>query len=155
MAWPFSPTSQQNSLCFTRLDRGRKETEVLFTEQSSMTIPYGNVCLLVCLSFSLSVCLKPWLLIHQRFFPTCFALACFTRLWSSFFSSISFYQLTLFHPPSLPSQAESIVWKMSWLHCSKEHTENFFFFFKNQRTLIKILLPTNTRQLTSFIYPDK
>lgn len=114
MARPFHPTSQQNSLCFTRLDRGRKETEVLFTEQSSMTIPYGNVCLLVCLSFSLSVCMKPRLLIHQRFSPTCLhfcSLACFTRLWISFFSFISFYRLILFHPPSLPSQVESTVWK--------------------------------------------
>lgn len=149
MAWPFSPTSQQTSLCFTRLDRGRKETEVLFTEQSSMTVPYGNVCLLVCLSFSLSVCLKPWLLIHQCFSPpACTSVRSHASLGSEFPFSPPFPSINLsyFILPSLPSQVESTVWKMSWLYSSKERSENFFFPSKR---VLQILLLTNTCWLLS------
>lgn len=116
MAWPFYPTSKQNSLCFTRLDRGRKETEVLFTEQSSMTIPYGNVCLLVCLSFSLSVCLKPWLLIHQHFSPpACTSAHSHASLGSEFpfsppFPSINLsYFIYLLCPLRLSQQSENVM----------------------------------------------
>lgn len=121
MAWPFSPTSQQNGLCFTRLDRGRKEIEVLFTEQSSMTLTYGNVCLRICLSFGLSACLKPWLPIHQRFSPpACASANLHASLGSEFpfsppFPSIDF----LFHPRSMPSQLESKVWTRVWLQLKR------------------------------------
>lgn len=135
-------TKKTNKQCVlhTRLDRGRRETEVLFTEQSSMTIPYGNVCLLACLSFSLSVCLKPWLLIHQRFSPpACTSAHSHASLGSEFPFSLPFPSINLSYfthllcPPRLSQQPE----KCHDTTAQKDIRK--LFLFKNQRILIQML----------------
>lgn len=123
MAWPFL-TSQQNSLRFPRLDRGRKETEVLFTEQKQL-----DRTLRQCLSSSLfvfqsvCVCLKPPRLIHQRFSPpACTPVHSHASLGSEFPFLLHFllstYFIHLLCPPSLNHQYENC-------QDSGEHPEKF------------------------------
>lgn len=108
MAWPFS---HNKTVCASHSSRQREERDrgaIYRAKQHDHTL---RQCLSACLFVFQSVCaFEATTADTPALFPTCLhfcSLACFTRLRISFFSSISFYQLILFHPPSLPSQAES------------------------------------------------